>query len=76
MLNKEEIWSRCGGELRCVQGGRAQEQKWIVEEWCTEGLWRREHKRQKNKKCKRSAEDTDADRAEQCNRTSTGLVSH
>jgi hypothetical protein len=77
MWNKEEIrCCRCVGEFRCVQGGRAQEQKCIVEEWCIEGIWRREHKRQKNRKCKGCAEDTDADRAEQCNRTTTRLVSH
>jgi hypothetical protein len=67
---------RCVGEFRCVQGGRAQEQKCIVEEWCIEGIWCREHKRQKNRKYKGCAEDTDADRVEQCNRTTTRLVSH
>jgi hypothetical protein len=31
---------------------------------------------EKKRKCKGCAEDTDADRAEQCNRTTTRLVSH
>jgi hypothetical protein len=35
-----------------------------------------ENKRQKNIKCKGSAEDTNADRAEQCNRKAARLVSH
>jgi hypothetical protein len=29
---------RCVGEFRCVQGGRMQEHKCIVEEWCIEGI--------------------------------------
>jgi hypothetical protein len=62
--------------IKGVQGGRAQEQKCIVEEWCIEGIWCREHKRLKNRKCKGRVEDTDADRAEQCNRTTTRMVSH
>jgi hypothetical protein len=41
----------CVGEFRCVQGGRTQEQKCTVEEWCIEGIWRIEHKRKKNRKC-------------------------
>jgi hypothetical protein len=49
--------------IKGVQGGKAQEQKFIVEEWCIEGIWRREHKRLKNRKCKGHAEDIDADRA-------------
>jgi hypothetical protein len=80
MQNKEEmglLLSSCvEEEFRCVQGGRAQEQKCTVEECCTERIWRKEHKMQKNRKCKGCAEDTDADRAEQCNRTTTRLVSH
>jgi hypothetical protein len=35
----------CAGEFKGVQGGRAQEQKCTVEEWCIEGIWRIEHKR-------------------------------
>jgi hypothetical protein len=31
---------------------------------------------EKNRKCKVGAEDTDADRVEQCNITATRLVSH
>jgi hypothetical protein len=50
--------------------------KCTVEECCIERIWRREHKMEKNRKCKGCAEDTDADRAEQCNRTTTRLVSH
>jgi hypothetical protein len=61
------------GVCKC---GRAQEQKCTVEEWCIEGIWCIEHKRQKNIKCKGCAEDTDADKAEQCNRTTTRLVRH
>ena len=59
-----------------MQGGREHENKCIVEEWCIEGICRREHKRQKNRKCKGHVEETDADRAEQRNRTTIGLVSH
>jgi hypothetical protein len=40
----------CGGELRCVQGGRTWEQKCTVEEWCIEGIWGIDHKRLKNRK--------------------------
>jgi hypothetical protein len=55
----------CRGEgFKCEQGGRAQVQKCTVEEGCIEGIWCREYKRQKNRKCKGRAEDTDADRAE------------
>jgi hypothetical protein len=50
--------------------------KCTVEECCIERIWCREHKMEKNRKCKGCAEDTDADRAEQCNRTTTRLVSH
>jgi hypothetical protein len=39
----------CGGELKCVQGGRRREQKCTVEEWCIEGIWRIENKRPKKK---------------------------
>jgi hypothetical protein len=39
-------------------------QKCTLEEGCIEGIWCREYKRQKNRKCKGCAEDTDADRAE------------
>jgi hypothetical protein len=70
MWNKEEIRVVAMEEnSRGVRGGRVQEQKCIVEEYCIESIWCREHKRQKNKKCKVCAEDTDADRAEKCNRT-------
>ena len=48
----------------------------MVEEGCMKGIWCREYKRQKNRKCKGHAEDTDVDRAEQRNRTTIGLVSH
>jgi hypothetical protein len=48
----------------------------MVEEGCNKGIWCREYKRQKNGKCKGHAEGTDADKTEQCNRTTTGLVSH
>jgi hypothetical protein len=51
-------------ELMCEQGGRAREKKWMVEEGCIEGIWCRDNKRQKNRKCKGCVEDTDADRAE------------
>jgi hypothetical protein len=53
-----------------------QQQKCTEGEWCIEGTWRREHKRQKNRKHKECAEDTDADRAAQCSRTMMRLVSH
>ena len=52
------------GEFRGVQGGRAQEQICTVEEYFIERIWNIEHKRQKNRKCKGCAEDTDADRVE------------
>jgi hypothetical protein len=73
MEKKEEITCcHCVGGFKCDQGGRAQEQKCTVEEGCIEGIWCREYKRQKNRKCKGCAEDTDADRVEQRNRTTTG----
>jgi hypothetical protein len=54
-----------------------QQLKCIEEEWCIEGTWRTEHKRQKNIKHKEGVqEDTDADRAGQCSRTMMRLVSH
>jgi hypothetical protein len=40
-------WSCCGRcveGLKCEQGGRAQEQKYTVEEGCIEGTWCREYK--------------------------------
>jgi hypothetical protein len=65
MLNKEEIGVVIVEEnSRGVQGGRAQEKKCIVEECCIERIWRIDHKRKKNRKCKVCAEDTDADRVE------------
>jgi hypothetical protein len=73
---RRERGCRYVGGFKCGQGGRAQEHKCTVEEGCIEGIWCREYKRQKNRKCKGRAEDTDADRAEQCNRTTIGLVSH
>jgi hypothetical protein len=77
MLNKEEISVVVVEEnSRGMQGGRAQENKCTVEECCIKRIWHREHKRQKNRKCKVCVEDTDADREEQCNRTTTRLVSH
>ena len=48
----------------------------MIEEGCIEGIWCREYKRKKNRKCKWCVEDTDADRAEQRKRTTTRLVSH
>jgi hypothetical protein len=48
---RDKLLSLCR-RIKGVQGGRAQEQKCTVEEWCIEGIWRREHKRQKNRKCK------------------------
>jgi hypothetical protein len=62
--NKEEIGLLSWEGFKCEQGGRAQEQKCIVEEGCIEGIWCREYKRQKNRKCKGRAEDIDADREE------------
>jgi hypothetical protein len=50
--------------------------KCSIEECCIERIWCREHKMEKNIKYKGCAEDTDADRAKQCNRTTTRLVSH
>ena len=77
MQKKEEgVFVAVEEELRCVQGGRAQEQKCTVEEWCIEGIWRREHKRKKNKKHKEGVEDTDADIAVQCSRIVMRPVSH
>jgi hypothetical protein len=35
-----------------------------LEEGCIKGIWCREYKRQKNRKCKGRAEETDADRTE------------
>jgi hypothetical protein len=64
------------GKFKCEKGGRAQEQRCTLEEGCIKGTWYREYKRQKNKKCKGRAEGTKADMTEQCNRTTTGLVSH
>ena len=55
----------CRGEgFKCEQGGRVQVQKCTVEEGCIEGIWCREYKRQKNRKCKGCAEDTDVNRPE------------
>jgi hypothetical protein len=34
----------------CTRRQNAQEHKYTVEEWCIEGIWRIEHKRQKNRK--------------------------
>jgi hypothetical protein len=77
MLNKEEIRVVIVEEnSSSVQGGRVQEQKCTIKECFIERIWRREHKIQKNRKCKGCAEDTDAGRALQCNRTTTRLVSH
>jgi hypothetical protein len=54
-----------------------QQLKYREEEWCIEWTWRREHKRQKNRKQRQSVqEDTDAGRAEQCSRTMMRPVSH
>ena len=52
----------CGEEFKCEQGGRAQGQRCMLEEGCIKGIWCKEYKRQKNRKCKGRAEDTDADR--------------
>jgi hypothetical protein len=71
MLNKEEMEVVVGCE-----GGRAQQQKCTEGEWCDEGTWHIEHKRQKNKKNKECAEDIDADREVQCSRTMMRPVSH
>jgi hypothetical protein len=60
----------------CSKEAERRSRKYTVEECCIEGIWCREHKMEKNRKCKVCAEDTDADRAEQCNRTTTRLVSH
>jgi hypothetical protein len=51
----------CGEGFKCEQGGRAQVQKCTVEEGCIEGIWCREYKRQKNRKCKGRAEDIDVE---------------
>jgi hypothetical protein len=48
----------------------------MLEEYCIKGIWCREYKRQKKRKCKGHAEGTDVDTTEQRNRTTTGLVSH
>jgi hypothetical protein len=49
----------------CEEGGKVQQLKCTEEEWCIEGTWCTEHKRQKNRKHKECVqEDTDAGRAE------------
>jgi hypothetical protein len=48
----------------------------MVEEGCIKGIWCREYKRKKNRKCKWHVKDIDVDRAEHRNKTTTGLVSH
>jgi hypothetical protein len=54
-----------------------QQMKYTEEEWCIEWTWLREHKRQKNIKCKACVqEDNEADRAWQYRRTMMRLVSH
>jgi hypothetical protein len=78
MRNKEETRVVVAVEENsgvCKEAER-RSRKCTVEECCIERIWRREHKMEKNRKCKGCAEDTDADRAEQCNRTTTRLVSH
>jgi hypothetical protein len=65
--------------LRGIQECRrrsVQQLEYREEEWCIEGTWLREHKRQKKKKHKECEEDTDADRATQCSRTLMRPVRH
>ena len=48
----------------------------MLEGGCIKGTWCREYKRKKKIKCKGHAEDNDADREEQCNKITIGLVRH
>jgi hypothetical protein len=67
------LWRRISGVYKDTEH---RSRKWTVDECCIERIWHREHKMEKNRKCKGCAEDTDVDRVEQCNRTTTRLVSH